>query len=215
MSDPDGTDARVTVNGDVVTISTTIYIYGPGASQMVADVYKDHIMNDWNKGWTYSHSSGKTLKVSFDVSVKLYNAANPTAVPRVISESWNPSNTDNFIRVEKDQRDYVSSGDEGTWSVPAQRKDGALVSASAHEFGHLIGLTDRYDDIYGSFKNWLFGDATGYKPHAGWEGNMMAEAPGRGKVEQRNIDAVLKNALRDYKGQQEFKTKIDESSPSW
>jgi RHS repeat-associated protein len=32
LSDPNGTDARVTVNGNTVTISATIYIYGPGAS---------------------------------------------------------------------------------------------------------------------------------------------------------------------------------------
>ncbi|HRP90299.1 MAG TPA: hypothetical protein PKX92_09675 [Edaphocola sp.] len=75
---------------------------------------------------------------------------------------------------------------------------------AAHELGHLLGLRDRYSDEGGVFK--------------GWEGNIMGNS-GTGKVEQRNIDAVVEDAVKQYnsssekkKGKQ-FETKIDVAFP--
>ncbi|MDR1763090.1 MAG: metallopeptidase family protein, partial [Dysgonamonadaceae bacterium] len=56
-------------------------------------------------------------------------------------------------------------------------------STYVHEVGHLLGLDDRYTDKGGVNK--------------GWEGNIMGESR-TGKVEQRNIDGILKDAMKAY-----------------
>ena len=48
----------------------------------------------------------------------------------------------------------------------------------------------------------------------GWEGNIMAEPVMKGKVEQRNIDALLQPIMKKYnksnhKAQSEYKTSIN------
>lgn len=102
------------------------------------------------------------------------------------------------------RRSHVFAGDEGVW-----RGTGLAFSDPApHEFGHLVGLDDRY---YGDL--WAFLGKSGPKP--GWAGNIMAEPPGFGAVQQKNIDAILDNALEDYSGSQIYQTEIDEALPTW
>lgn len=48
----------------------------------------------------------------------------------------------------------------------------------------------------------------------GWEGNIMAEPVMNGKVEQRNIDALMQPIMKEYNSNdrsnnEEFKTSID------
>lgn len=57
----------------------------------------------------------------------------------------------------------------------------------AHEYGHLIGLKDRYRDR-------VEGGCTVSVPEPGWEGNIMAQRGGR--VEQRNIDEFCRLAKK-------------------
>ena len=58
----------------------------------------------------------------------------------------------------------------------------------AHEFGHLFGLDDRYDEV-GTFWN------RKTKPQSGWTGNIMAEVNPGSKVEERNIDGILNTGI--------------------
>ena len=52
-----------------------------------------------------------------------------------------------------------------------------------HEVGHLLGLDDRY-----ACKN---------GPNKGWETNIMGSSQ-TGKVEQKNIDGILGDAMKAY-----------------
>ncbi|WP_300528504.1 RHS repeat-associated core domain-containing protein [Maricaulis sp.] len=54
-----------------------------------------------------------------------------------------------------------------------------------HETGHLLGLRDRYNETRGA------NGRASSSPHAGWEGNFMAEP--YGAVEERDIDAFINN----------------------
>ena len=92
------------------------------------------------------------------------------------------SGDNNYIEVVKkaspDSRVYPSMN-TGMWETPSQNHDDA-----PHEFGHLLGLRDRYG---------LYSSSDGKRhsiPNSGWDGNIMAEH--EGKVEQRNIDAIFK-----------------------
>ena len=207
--DPDGRDGEVSIKGNTVTISVNIHIYGDGASKDVAKVMQNNIVNYWGKnnktgkGWTYTDSeTKKTYNVNFKVNVDLYDENNPSKEPGVFSGKNNPFNRDNYIKVSKKAtRSYVEGGDEGEWR--AKGRNGLPLSqddSSIHEFGHLLGFKDRYIEGKGVMK--------------GWEGNIMAEPVMKGKVEQRNIDALMKPIMKEYNSnsrntKSEFKTSIN------
>ena len=108
--------------------------------------------------------------------------------PFIIPESWNPLNRDNFIKIDENaKRSYVYGGDEGVWRGNGRNgKTLAEDDPAPHEVGHLLGLGDKYQDING--KSVMF---------KGWENNIMANGQ-KGIVEQRNINDILKDALKAY-----------------
>ena len=115
----------------------------------------------------------------------MYKDSDPLFIP----ESWDPSNTDNFIEIDNNsKRSYVSLGDEGEWR--GKGRGGLSLGAddpAPHEFGHLVGLKDRYTDGKGA--------------DPGWSGNIMAESAMSGKPDQRNIDGIVGGAINSYNRQ--------------
>ena len=71
-------------------------------------------------------------------------------------------------------RDYAKTG---VWR-------GNAPDPAPHEFGHLLGLADRYTDFIG--------------PNPGWQGNIMAEGAMRGTVEQKNIDTIVSPFVKSH-----------------
>lgn len=63
---------------------------------------------------------------------------------------------------------YLSSGADPQYAV--------------HEFGHVLGLQDRYTEY------WILGERV-TPPNRGWYGNIMGDM--HGVVQQRNIEAIL------------------------
>jgi RHS repeat-associated protein len=167
-NDPSGQDAVITVNkkNKTITIRSTIYIHGKGATKDVASRMQKNISKAWNKGLTYTDKKTDiTYSVNFKVKVKT------TKLPSFHGYK----NDSNVIKVEGSENDsYVTVGakraNTGHWRENEP-------DPAPHEFGHLIGLKDRYIRRKGA--------------EEGWEGNIMAEAAMRGEVQQRNIDAVV------------------------
>ncbi|GJM65017.1 hypothetical protein PEDI_55690 [Persicobacter diffluens] len=175
-SDPDGRDARVSVKGNTINVSTTIYIYGSGANQEVAEMMQANIMGDWskdNKGQNWIYKDGdSSYEIIIDVKVKVLKGD-----PRFIRKKGG----DNYIEVSKEHRgsSYVLGlgGNSGKWrgkgrsNLPLSKDD-----PSSHETGHLFGIKDYYENNL---------------PIEGWEGNIMAEPAMKGKVDQRNINEMV------------------------
>ena len=189
---PQEQDARLAIRDHDVTISAKVYLYGSGATQEVADAYERDIESAWGTGaggkaWRYGGADGETpYNVRFDVDVALYDPENPARTPKAAAGHSNPPNTDNFIEVDEEAaRSYVRGGDRGQWRGDGRGgKELADDNPAAHEFGHLLGLPDRYTDGGGA--------------QEGWKGNIMAEPAGRGQVEQRDIDALLRPHVEAY-----------------
>jgi hypothetical protein len=94
---------------------------------------------------------------------------------------------------------FVHDGNTGVWRgkpllAPTLLED----NPAPHEFGHIVGLNDRN---------------TRGVPQKGWELNVMGDW--RMPAEQRNIDAILSHALKDYKGQKDFTTRIANKQMDW
>jgi RHS repeat-associated protein len=207
-TDPNGKDAIITIKGNVITVSTTIYIYGKDATNSAANNMQQSIMSSWakqsnGKDWTYVDPVNKSVyTINMDVSVQLYEGKEKST-PTIILDSWNPFSRNNYIEVDNTEaREFVAGGDEGRWTTNSGRN-----SVPSHEWGHLVGLGDRYKDAI------VEGVLTSV-PNAGWKGNIMASF--NGKVEQRNIDGIVGNAVKDYntqKSEKKFETSIDSNNP--
>jgi len=191
-SDPDGKDAIITIKGNVITVSTTIYIYGKDATASAASSIQQSIMSNWakqsnGKDWTYTDPKTKqTYNVQIFVSVQLYNDKEKQD-PSVIPDAWNPLSRNNYIEVDNSTiREHVTGGDEGQWTTNTSW-------VAAHEWGHLVGLDDQYTDPPGRGSS---------VPNDGWTGNMMASV--NGTVDQRNIDGIVGDAVKDFNNKKEF-----------
>jgi hypothetical protein len=132
-----------------------------------------------------------------------------------VPESWQPANTDNFVEIKpgtspNDDPDFVRGGDEGVWYA------GSSGRVFSHEFGHMVGLKDRYSE--GT-------DAAGNRattPDQGWADNIMSDL---GRIQQHNVYGIVADPLieynkfrREWKQQAgsdymlQYKTKIDKAS---
>ena len=209
--DPDGCDGYVIINGNKITITANVYLYGAGATKSVADQMQKDVNGKWSSS-TFSAKSanGTSFRVSVKVKILLYNNKEKSD-PFIIPQSWNPYNRDNFVEVgANDKRSYVTGGDEGLWR--SQGRNGRTLAEddpAPHEIGHILGLTDRYKDKNGASVTDI-----------GWENNIMGNSR-TGKVEQRNIDGILKDSMKAYnnwiknpknKGK-EFRYEIDKDTP--
>ncbi len=206
--DPDGRDGVITIKGGQINITSNIYLYGAGATKAVAAQYQSDINSKWGGSYSAKSSNGTSFNVNVNVNVGLYEGKEKND-PFIITESWNPTNRDNFVEVgAADKRSYVMGGDEGEWR--SQGRSGLALAQddpAPHEVGHLLGLDDRYTDKNG--------------PNKGWEKNIMGNSQ-NGKVEQRNINGMLQDAMKAYdvwsqdknNAGKEFKYEIDIDRPN-
>jgi hypothetical protein len=184
LADSKGDDGIVKIKGNTITVSSVIYIYADGATKESAEFIKKQIMNEWNrKDWKYTDENGKVYNVKFNVSVYLYDGKEK-ADPSFILGAWDPESRNNYIEVLADpkakHRSFVRGGDEGKWSYGSIKK----LLVAAHEFGHILGLPDRYKD-----------GKDGYSvADKGWESNLMGTLSG--KVEQRDINRLVAPAVK-------------------
>ena len=177
LIDPDGKDSVISIQDGVITVSTQIYIYGSGANQKEANKIEKAIQSmfgDHNE-FKFTDEEGNEFDVKFETNVELYD-----------EENTELSEGDNLIEV----RDEVGvssvsnfTGDTGTW-YSKETIAGESYAAYPHEFAHLLGLKDRYS---------IFTQL----PDDGWENNFMGDATTM-NVEQRNIDGIVKGAIKKY-----------------
>lgn len=206
LAEPD--DARLRIRDNTITVEARIHIYGSGASQQVADLFERHIQADWGqnpttgRSWTFTDRlTGREYNVHFDVSVGLFDASNTTREPGLVSGRYNFRNRENFVEVvdhaealrRSPSGDFVSrvhGGDEGEWRTYG--RNGATLAEdnpASHEFGHLLGFLDRYS--YQEYTDSDGNPARRVVVAPEWRGNIMAEPAMEGRVQQKNIDALV------------------------
>jgi len=174
--DPNGKDAVVTIKGNNITISANIYIYGKEATHQLAKIYQDDIMNNWGSMKTYEYE-GKTYNLTWDVNVN--------AIGENRKHDYNGKN--NYLRIRHGRNSGIVEMNKG-YIRPSGRNGMTLEEDNpmSHEFGHILGLIDRYK-------------ANNEPISSDWEGNVMAEEAGKGKVETKNLDSFLPMAIETYK----------------
>ncbi|WP_459210600.1 DUF6443 domain-containing protein [Aquimarina rhabdastrellae] len=181
MIDPDGKDTVITIKDNVITVTTQIYIYGSGANTKEANKIQkaiEGLFGDYNK-FVYTDDEGGEYDVKFETSVEVYDEGTTE-----LKEG------DNLIEVKNEEgRSEVSGiiGNTGTW-YSKELNIGENYAIYPHEFGHLVGLKDRYSD------NWFSKSSA---PDDGWENNFMGD-PLTMQTDQRTIDGIVKGAVKNY-----------------
>ena len=139
FGDYNGEDATVSVYGDTITISANIVLTGSQASQELADVYQQGIDETWGTMKSVE-INGKKYSIVWDVNVS-------------VDKSIDINNLEQLKRDGKTNYLEVGNFDKSTINIDGftgkLRSDGrgmplAWDNPIVHEFGHLMGLLDKY-----------------------------------------------------------------------
>jgi RHS repeat-associated protein len=206
FNDPTGEDAKITIQGNNIIVSTTIYIYGSGATAQKAESMQQNIMKKWGGDFSYKDpETGTVYGVKFNISVQMYSKQKNV---NNIVELKMSDNTDNFVEVVAGSGSSFVRGERGTstdWGgglLATQRdmktglfythdRKGEARDASTHELGHLLGLSDRYYRIVDENGD-IWSEA-----HPGHENSLMGN-PYDGVVTQGMVNGVVGNAVKAY-----------------
>jgi hypothetical protein len=174
-ADP-GPGIHVNVDRPSKRAAVTAQIETSGAESDAAKA--STIQNTISSNWNGNFSDG------FQVTTT------PTVTHRPASQSENSSATQ--IEIERAAR---PSSARRHWVLGSQymslnlNESDALTWACAHEFGHLLGLSDRYSESIASKIRGLWGGERETTPHAGYENNIMAITGG--VLESRNVSDLI------------------------
>ena len=168
--DPDGNNAIVVVDGKEITIRVNIYIQG--ASEELIKQYYDNIMQNWGVYTNYTDIlTGDIYSLKWDINVQSVMSQDDV-------DFDNPAN--NYYLAIRGKSKVIDTN-RGKIRTDFSVRPNPM----AHEFGHNLGLIDRYenDDYYAV-------------PHS--KGNIMAEEAGKGVVSVSNIQTIVQPALFDH-----------------
>lgn len=166
-----GPGITISWNGNAVSISANLELYGSAANATVAGQIKNSIENYWRGNF----SNGYGVSASVNVSVRAAGASADSGRTQIncLPSSGVSNVMPSYWIAGSDMMTYYVGSANPSWTP-------------AHEFGHLLGLGDRYAE------NWvaqIFGSQRASAPDAGWSGNIMAEVGG--VVQERNIQELL------------------------
>ena len=169
--DPSGRKAIVTIDDDRIIISVNVILYDSNNHENHEELkelsksFEKSLYDTWGSYTEFNTASHK-YKISWNIHVR------PLGANEKIDYS---KPTNNYLNIKSSGRSYV----RGTVDGEIRTDISAHGNPLPHEFGHILGLRDRYEHDTNL-------------PYAGWEGNVMAEPAGEGLVEVRNIDSLLK-----------------------
>ena len=179
--DPDGKDARISIQGNTITITSNIVLTGSMATEQLAQAYQKNIMDNWGKLTTYKYND-VVYDIVWDVNVRVAEEG----------ESLVHDGTNNFLEVVKGGSNVENTNKGKIRGTGWASKSFDETNPMSHEFGHILGLKDKYKKI--KMENGKYD----YITLKGWQNNIMGEYSGEGKVEYKNLDYILPNVIHHF-----------------
>ena len=176
--DPTGKDAVIIINGNTITIKSEIVLTGEKATTDLAQLYLKDIMDNWGHLKTYMHDM-EIYNIVWDVNVRVAES-NETEV-------FNGVN--NYMEVTSDNSKVGNTNKGFIRNVSRDGIPFEYDNPMSHEFGHMLGLKDKYQKE-GENKN------EPISPY--WTGNVMAEEAGVGLADKKSLDIILPKAIDSY-----------------
>lgn len=138
-TDPSGKDALMTIQGNTITIKANVIIYGEYATDELAKIYQNKIDEVWGAERTF-HYNDDVFNLIWDVSVRKIED----------NEEMVFDGINNYLDIpESIDRSGIYKRTMNTGKLRDLGRHGMSIvedNPAAHEFGHLLGLIDRYVD---------------------------------------------------------------------
>jgi hypothetical protein len=163
--------------GRSVEITGQMELYGSEANVGRAA----SIQRSINTTWTRTFTDGYTISCSISVRYRGADSHAGNAAQIEADRTWGPSHVNALTR---EMTLNANEADAFTWTP-------------AHEFGHVIGLKDRYSETIMSSIRGTFGGRRETPPDHGYEGNLMGVT--NGVLQQQNVaDVAAENEPSPY-----------------
>ena len=172
LVDLDGRDARIHYNADskTITVTSKIYIYGTLATNELAANYEKSLRNTWGSFGTTMYE-GSEYTIHWNLSVSVMNQDQ--------KKDYSTGENNYFEVSETAATSSVKNKHVGIIR-PIVNNNNDMI----HEFGHILGLKDRYIKI-------IEGGRVEYSTQENYEGNIMAAEAGMGIIEPQNLTEAL------------------------
>ena len=141
--DPDGEDAILSIQGNTITIKANVILTGELATNELAQIYQQGINDVWGAIKKVKFR-GETFDVVWDVNVRVMAEGETEIFDGVNNymEVFDPETRD-----FKNKKSKVTNSNNGEirsksfYDIPLEYDN-----PMPHEFGHMLGLRDRYKD---------------------------------------------------------------------
>lgn len=157
-------------SGNRIRISARLEVSGAAATQEIANQMEESI----ERIWTASFDGGYSVSCAVDMLFRT-------------TGSGEPNRSQIYVTVDSSAT-AVNALPTLYYAYMNYHTHSALDWVPAHEFGHMLGLEDHYDESIISRIGDLFGAARATAIQRGWEGNIMAVD--RGVLERRNLEGL-------------------------
>jgi hypothetical protein len=162
-----------------ISISGAMELYGPEASAVRAASVQQSINTNWTRTFPDGHSVSCNITVTYRPSGSKAGGATQIEADKIAGPS------------------HVSPGLGGRSMTLNANEGDAFTWTPAHEFGHIVGLTDRYSEGIMSKIKGSFGGERTTTVQPGYAGNLMAVSGGA--LESKNVrDVAEENEPSPY-----------------
>jgi hypothetical protein len=157
-------------------------LFGPEANSARAHSIEQSINNTWTKGFPDGYAVACDIKVRYRDTAS--SAGKATQIEALNQAPGVPSHVVEFPGFDRRMTLNATDTDAFTWTA-------------THEFGHILGLQDRYSESLFSKISGSFGGARQTTVQPGYDGNLMAVD--QGVLEKKNVgDLAAENAPSPY-----------------
>jgi RHS repeat-associated protein len=151
LNDPNGRSGIATIEGETVTITSKIFVYGSGATKDIANNLANNMQNVWNSANGTVKIDNKTYRVKFVVTAEYVSEKQAQQYAQGNQQDGAHNHLINFARVENgyeneartDPAENRTEGVKGGNSMMFGNKHVTKeTTTGAHEFGHGLGRED-------------------------------------------------------------------------
>jgi hypothetical protein len=161
----------VDIIGNVVTITGECEAWGPAATAANAPSMAAAINRKWTRQLPYGYDIRSSVAVYYRSPTGTENTGR---LQIYYGPMWSDSNA------------YKGNGIKTTRIKLNNKDHDAISTVLPHEFGHTLGLGDRYEEgIFSKLSNFLGGPRGDTPTHKGYEDEMMG---GMKRVQRKTID---------------------------